>query len=296
MKNKKILFLLLCLILTGCGDKTYKITFNTLGGSIINSITLKEGENIKDIDTPTKEGYLFVNWLKDGLEFDSDTPITEDTNLTASWIKAPDLINDYTITFVTEEYVEKIMVEENDIIEEPEAPEKENYIFIGWYVGDELYDFTNKVTKDIVLTAKYKKEEVTITFDIYDGIVVSTKSIPKGSTLEIPETPKKNGYRFLKWTINDQEFSFDTEITEDITLKAVWEKIEYVTITFDTDGGNIIDSMTIEKYSKINELPIPVKEGYKFIEWQVEGQSFNQDKEITNNTSLKAIYEIETSE
>lgn len=295
MKNKKILLILLCLIVTGCGNKTYKITFDTLGGNEINSITLKKGDTINNIENPVKEGYLFVNWLKDGIEFKIDTPITEDTKLTAKWIEAPALINDYTITYVTEEYVEKIMVEENKTLEKPEAPNKKNYIFLGWYVGDEPFDFDTKITKDIVLTAKYKKDEVTVTFDIYDGLVVNTQKIIRGELLEIPETPTKEGYNFLKWTLNDKEFSFDTKITEDITLKAVWEKKKYVTISFDTDGGNIIDAITIEKHSKLKALPIPVKEGYKFIEWQSNGQTFSIDEEITNNTSLKAIYETETS-
>ena len=296
MKNKKLLFILLCLIITGCGKKQYTITFDTQGGSAVNSVTLNKGDTINDVENPIKEGYLFVNWLKDGIEFKTDTPITEDTKLTAKWIEAPALINDYTITYVTDEYVEKIMVEENKTLEEPKAPDKENYIFLGWYVGDELYDFNNKVTKDIVLTAKYKKDEVTVTFNLYDGLVVNTKKIIRGELLEIPETPEREGYNFLKWTLDDKEFSFDTKITEDITLKAVWEKKEYVTISFDTDGGNILDAITIEKYSKLKELPIPIKEGYKFIEWQHNEQTFSIDEEIKNNTSLKAIYEEEVKD
>lgn len=296
MKNKKLLFILLCLIITGCGKKQYTITFDTQGGSAVNSVILNKGDTINDVENPIKEGYLFVNWLKDGIEFKTDTPITEDTKLTAKWIEAPALINDYTITYVTDEYVEKIMVEENKTLEEPKAPDKENYIFLGWYVGDELYDFNSKVTKDIVLTAKYKKDEVTVTFNLYDGLVVNTKKIIRGELLEIPETPEREGYNFLKWTLDDKEFSFDTKITEDITLKAVWEKKEYVTISFDTDGGNILDAITIEKYSKLKELPIPIKEGYKFIEWQHNEQTFSIDEEIKNNTSLKAIYEEEVKD
>lgn len=296
MKNKKILFLSLFLILTGCGNKTYTVTFDTLGGTKLESVTINKGETIKDIKQPTKEGYLFVNWLKDGLEYNENSPINEDITLTANWIEAPDLINDYTITFITENYTEKIMVEENKTIEEPEEPIKKDHIFLGWFVGEEKYDFSNKVTKDIILTAKFKKDEITITFDIYDGLVVSTQNIIKGSTIDIPETPKREGYKFLKWTLNDQEFSFDTKVTENITLKAVWEKIQYVTITFDTLGGNIIDPITIEKYTKLNKLPLAEKEGYKFIEWQINNQKFDEETTITSNTSLVAYYEEETNE
>ena len=55
MRNK-IIILILCLILTGCGSKTYTITFNTDGGTPLENIVIKEGENIKDSDVVL---YLF---------------------------------------------------------------------------------------------------------------------------------------------------------------------------------------------------------------------------------------------
>lgn len=290
MKNKKIFFLLLCLILTGCSDKTYTITFDTSGGSTMNSIEIKKGDTIKDIEEPTKEGYLFVNWLKDGLEYNSNTPITEDMTLTASWIEAPIITKEYTVSFVTDEYIKKVMVEENKIIEEPSVPEKEKYLFLGWFVGDEKYDFSSKVTKDIILTAKYELDTVTITYDLDGGFGLTLEIIPRNTSPSIPDTPTKEGYRFLKWTLEDKEFSFTSKIAKDITLKAIWEEIEYITITYDTDGGEEIKSEIIEKYSKIIELPTPTKEGYTFKEWQLDNQTFNPDTTIQNDIILKAIY------
>lgn len=293
MKNKKIIFLIICLILTGCNEKTYTITFNTEGGNIMDSITIKEGDTIENITPPTKEGYLFVNWLKDGLEYNQESPVTEDITLTASWIEEPVVLNNYTVTFITEEAQEEIIVKENSIVEEPQPPKKENYLFLGWYLNDEEYDFNNKVTKDITLVAKYELNIVTIKYDLDGGIGLTLETIPKNSSPSIPETPTKKGYKFLKWTLNDREFSFTEKITEDITLKAIWEKIEYVTIKFDTDGGSFIESQTIEKYSKITNLPTPQKEGYKFIEWQLDNQTYNQETAIQTNITLKAIYEID---
>ena len=162
---------------------------------------------------------------------------------------------------------------------------------MGWFFGDSEYDFSNKVTKDIVLTAKFKKDEVIVTFDIYDGLVISKQNIIRGNTIDIPDIPKRDGYRFLKWTLNDLEFNFDTKINEDITLTAVWEEIQYVTVTFDTLGGNIIDPITIEKYTKIDDFPVALKEGYKFVEWRLDDQSFDLDTNIMSNISLVAYYE-----
>lgn len=294
MKNKKILLLIMLLILTGCKSKTYTITFDTNGGNIMDSITIEEGKNIENIEIPTKEGYLFVNWLKDGHEYDQSKPINEDITLTANWIETPNEL--YTVTFVDGENISKEAVKENDTIKQPTDPERKDYLFIGWYVGDELYDFNTKINKDIILNAKYKLDTITITYDLDGGCCLTKKIIPRNSTISISDSPIKEGYRFLKWALNNEEFSFDTKVTEDITLKAIWEKIEYITITFDTNGGNQIENQKIEKYSRIEKLPIPIKEGYIFKEWQLDYKTFNIDTILKEDITLKAIYEIKKEE
>ena len=296
MRSKKIVYILmLLLVLTGCKEKTYTVTFDTLGGNILESITLNKGDIIDNIEKPIKEGYLFVNWLKDGVEYDLNSPVTEDIILTADWIEAPEIYNYYKVTFITDETNEKITVKENDLVEEIEAPEKENYIFLGWYVGEEKFDFNNKITKDITLIAKYELNVVTVTYNLDGGFGLALETIPKNTSLTIPETPTKQGAKFLKWTLNGKEFSFDTKITENITLKAVWETIEYVKVHFDTDGGNTLQPYVIEKHSKIDVLPIPEKTKSKFIEWQLENETFNIDTTIEKDITLKAIYEEETN-
>lgn len=294
--KKLIYILLLSLILTGCKEKTYTITFDTLGGSIINSITINEGETIKDIEYPTKDGYLFVNWLKDGIEYDIENPITEDITLTASWIETPEIYDYHTVTFIIDDHQEKTTVKENDTVNKPTIPKKENYLFVGWFVGDTEFDFNTKITKDVTITAKYELNVITVTYDLDGGYGLTFETIPKNTIISIPETPTKPGYKFLKWTMNGKEFSFDTKITKDITLKAVWEAIEYVTISFDTDGGQEIKPITIEKYSKIDSLPTPTKEGYIFKEWSLNNEPFDNDIKIEDNITLKAIYETKGEE
>lgn len=296
MSRKKIIFLLLCLTLTGCTSKTYTITFDTLGGEFLESITLEEGETIENVTSPKKDGYLFIGWLKDGLEYNIDDPVTEDITLTATWIETPEILDNYTVTFIIDGNTEQTKVKENDTINEPKHPEKENYIFLGWYVGEEKYDFNSKVTKDIILTAKYKLDEITITYDLDGGTGNNKETILRKTTVSIPEPPKKDGYKFIKWTLNNEDFSFTTKITKDITIKAIWQEIEYIIITYDTDGGNPLESTTIEKYSKLNNLPVPEKEGYIFKEWQLNNEKINNDIVIENDITLKAIYEIDLTE
>ena len=42
-------------------------------------------------------------------------------------------------------------------LSEPAAPTKSGYTFIGWYLGDALYDFDTPVTAPLTLTAKWEK-------------------------------------------------------------------------------------------------------------------------------------------
>ena len=275
MRSKKIIYLLVLFIfLTGCKENTYTITFNTDGGTIMENVTINKGETIENIDSPTKEGYLFVSWLKDGIEYNVETPVQEDITLTANWIEVPEIYNYYTVTFVMGNEIEKATVKENETVKEITPPQIENYIFLGWYIGDEKFDFNTPIIKDISLTAKYELNVVTVTYDLDGGFGLALETIPKHTQISIPETPIRKGYKFLKWTLNGKEFSFDTKIDKDITLKAIWSLIEYVTITFDTDGGTIINPITIEKYSKLNNEP------------------FNIDNKIENDITLKAIYKL----
>lgn len=295
MRSKISIFLLLIfLLLTGCKEQTFTITFDTLGGSLLESITLKKGETLNEVKLPEKDGYLFVNWLKDGVEYNLSNPITEDITLTANWVEKPEIFEYYSVTFINEDETEKTTVKKNEKVNEPKIKAKENYNFLGWFIGETKFDFNSPITKDIILTAKYELNVVTISYDLNGGLGLTLETIPKNSKISIPEPPIRPGYKFLKWTLNDQEFSFDTKITKDITLKAEWEKISYITITYDTDGGNIIKETTIEKYSKVNELPIPIKEGYEFIEWQLDGISFDKDTTLEENIILKATYKEKT--
>lgn len=77
MKRRLLLVLLaavaVCLLLTALvackngsdGNTTYIISFNTDGGSEVQSIILKAGERIELPDPPTKDGYVFTGWYND---------------------------------------------------------------------------------------------------------------------------------------------------------------------------------------------------------------------------------------
>ncbi|MBQ3180092.1 MAG: InlB B-repeat-containing protein, partial [Firmicutes bacterium] len=68
----------------------YTVTFETNGGSEVDSVGLAEESVISEPTVPTRIGYKFAGWYTDAeftTPFDFDTPITKDTTLYANWTK-----------------------------------------------------------------------------------------------------------------------------------------------------------------------------------------------------------------
>ena len=68
--------------------KTYKVVFDTDGGSAVDSLTVGSGQNwkITKPDDPVKEGYVFKGWyLADGTEYNFDTIVSGGFTLFAHW-------------------------------------------------------------------------------------------------------------------------------------------------------------------------------------------------------------------
>lgn len=290
MKGKYLLIFIIIIILTGC-TKTYTVTFINDDGTKLSNIDIKKGDNLEDINKPTKEGYIFVSWLKDGIEYDTTKPIKEDITLTANWIETPELSTKYTVTFDFGEEVKTQTVKENEFVIKPVDPIKEKHKFLGWYIEDKLYNFETPVTKNITITAKYEKTRVTINFDLNGGSGTTITEIDKGSRLKKPDNPEKFGYHFVEWTLDGKKYNFDTIVKEDITLKATYEAIEYVKVKFDTDGGTIITPKLLEKGQKLSNVGIPLKEGYTFNYWLLEDKKFDLNTKIEKSITLKAVYE-----
>lgn len=64
-------------------------------------------------------------------------------------------------------------------------------------------------------------------------------------------------------------------------------------VNFDTNGGNKIDSIVVRKGDKVDVPNQPIKEGYTFIEWQLDGKKYNFSSEINDDITLYAYWEKE---
>lgn len=67
--------------------KTYKVTFDSDGGTEVETQKIKKGEYAKQPMEPIKDEYKFIEWQLDDNSFDFNTPIKKDITLKAKWEK-----------------------------------------------------------------------------------------------------------------------------------------------------------------------------------------------------------------
>lgn len=187
----------------------------------------------------------------------------------------------------------------------PEVPEKEGHTFVGWYLDEALTIPYNgePVTADMTFYAKYEINKYTLTLDANGGNytdygATKTKIVEWHATnyLSAYDTPLRHGYTFIGYLYESgAPFSENSHLFEkDLKIIAQWERINY-TVTFDTDGGNVVDAIKVDfqtPWADI-ELPTPEKAGHTFKGW-----TFADGSEIIGlvdaNTSVKALWQINT--
>ncbi len=64
-------------------------------------------------------------------------------------------------------------------------------------------------------------DEFTVTFDSDGGSAVAEQKLRNAPAVK-PADPTKTGYDFVGWYLGDTQYAFDTNVAENITLKAKW--------------------------------------------------------------------------
>lgn len=162
----------------------------------------------------------------------------------------------YTITFDSDggSVVEKQIVKRGEKVNKPTDPTRDGYIFIEWDLGSSIYDFSAKVTRNLILKAVWKEQEggkvtYVVNFNTDGGNSVSNQIINKDKTIIKPQDPVRDGYKFLGWYSNNVLFDFNTPVTTNLELVAKWEKVKdnSTTGTTTTTKKNDTTSSTTKK-------------------------------------------------
>lgn len=158
----------------------------------------------------------------------------------------------YTVTFDTNggSSVASQQIKEGDLLQEPEEPTKEGYDFIGWFLGDEEFDFQSKVEDNMTLTAHWAESVPTSTVPEEISVSDSTAVLKVGETktISVTFTPEDVTEKDLTWESSDTNVA----TVENGVITAIGEGTATITVT---TANGLTASCTITVESEEPETP-----------------------------------------
>lgn len=209
--------------------------YYTLDGSVPTASSKKYTKEIELSETATLKAVTVKNGVLVS-DLMSETYTIKRSGVTTIRVKS------YSVKFNlnydgadSDDAPEKQTVRKNKTAEEPEAPVRDGYTFLGWYTDKDctnIFDFNNTITKNITLYAKWYElgsndNSFRITFDRNDGTgrIYQTQIVNTGDTIIEPASPTRELYGFTGWYMEAAtitEFDFSTPVNSDFTLYAGW--------------------------------------------------------------------------
>jgi Listeria/Bacterioides repeat len=169
--------------------------------------------------------------------------------------------------------------EYNALLPEPGQPTREGYAFKGWFKDPGFaYPWNFESDRIMGVTTLYAKWEINtyfVHFDPQGGTdTFSPITVEYGSNIEEPTpSPTRSNYTFLGWfkeigCNTPWNFTEDT-IAGDTTLYGKWDATA-LTVTFDSQGGSLVGSISADYNMMITKPSDPFKPGFTFKGWYQE--------------------------
>ena len=209
---------------------TCTVTFKA-DGEIFETQAVIKGHNVKKPTTdPVSPGKNFKGWFCGDREwFFEGYSVSYNIELVAKFDATK-----YTVNINYNDGVNENKVEEHFHGDELnlENPNKENFTFLGWYVGEEKVTMPYTIVSETTFDAKFA-ENVKINFDTNGGDPLEALTSYVGATvseLPTPTTTVENS-KFAGW-FDAKDALVEAPITiekaGDITLKAKWERVKNI--------------------------------------------------------------------
>ena len=259
----------------------YTVTFNTDGGTDVNSQSVSWNNYATVPDNPEKAGYYFNGWSPSI----KTTKITQDTTFTAQWIEKPafdyvDLTENFgrgVCSFVLD--MEKLQEFHNSarpavgasvnlfyfIYISPSSYGSYTWTFSTTDDGLQMYGDGGKNCLWSYADYHYIEIDVDETLPDYSFSMFGAEKLPIRYYDGFAEYAKNNKVVIMEWA-------------------------ERFTVTFDSAGGSPIASQIVEKGDKAVGLENPVREGYFFAGWSPSIET----TVITEDTTFVANWSVQT--
>ena len=155
------------------------------------------------------------------------------------------------------------------------------------------FDLVNDDAKDI-----YKDIDLIGTNNNLFNVLSLIVDTAKDNNLEFDNVEIYSNWNNLEnYVSNDDNITWsyiinirDKENLDEIESSLKQDK-DLFTVEFDTNGGIAINSLTVEKSSLVKIPDNPTRDGYNFVEWQLNGKKFNFNEAIESDIKLVAKWE-----
>ncbi|MDD2427186.1 MAG: InlB B-repeat-containing protein [Eubacteriales bacterium] len=207
-------------------NKRFEVSFDSDGGSEIESQLIKKDAFAFRPEDPQKDGFVFSHWQVEGEEFDFSTPVTEDLSLKAVYTEATGETSDIALIFDDGfSAINEVRVVEGRLLL-PEDPVREGYEFVRWESDGIEFDFDGPLADGMKVYAVWKEIPTEHVVDFFSGggSKIPRQKILEGETVREPDAPTRKGYTFLGWFLDGKEYDFSQAVTESFTLMAEWEE------------------------------------------------------------------------
>jgi len=204
--------------------------------------------------------------------------------------------NTYTVEFQTDgSAVSSLSIKSGKKIGTEPITSKVGYDFLVWTLNGEEFDFETPIEKDIILVATWSIQKFDVTFNPDNNTASTVVKVDYNQTVSSINV-SKDGYDFKHWAKDGVAFDFNTKITSNTTLVAIWEETVivdvYYEVKFNSDGGGSFPTQSILE-GELATKPVnePIKANYKFMGWFLGDVEYKFDAPVTEDIELVAKYE-----
>ena len=182
----------------------------------------------------------------------------------------------------------------------PTTKPSENYVFQGW---QEAIDEKTAITSDRIHVANFKSAQVTLTYkkggDDVTGDVPAAVTVNHGTSVVLAGkgTLEKPNAEFAGWKLDNEDKIYQpgdsVKLEKARTATAQWTTNSH-TVTFDTQGGNKVDSQQVEHGKTATEPKSPTQDGKVFMGWKEKESDtsyFDFKTPIKENKTLIAMWQ-----
>ena len=227
----------------------HTLTFDTMGGSTIDPVTVRHGNAVARPAAPTKDKYTFIGWYADPEfteEYDFTTVLEADKTIYAKFELTSTPIGDIYVRYdvlhikqlpdgsydLANAEVEHLSAKKDTTVT---AVVKDYSATHHINVNSTLSKLTDTAIQPYpgadgkpvytILSVYYDLDFHTLTFDTMGGSRIDPVTVRHGNAVAKPKDPVNGGYIFDGWYTDKTyrtPYNFATVLTQDTTIYAKW--------------------------------------------------------------------------